>query len=117
MENFDKFPYFSNEDVKIIAYCPFCDADLNPVKARIIETNEDMQLVHIQCNKCSTFILALLMKTANGLTSVGMITDLNFNDVAKFKEVSSLSADQIINLHKTFSKKDISQKLLEISKY
>lgn len=115
MENFDKFPYFSDEDVKIIAYCPFCEADLNPVRARVVDSNEEKQLVHLQCTKCKTYILALLIKTINGLSSVGLITDLNFNDVMSLKDKISLEADELINLHHKLKQKDIVEKILELN--
>ncbi len=114
MENFEKFPYFSDDDVKIIAYCPFCEADLNPVKVRVIEAKEDKQLVHIQCSKCKTFIIALLLRTLNGLSSVGLITDLNFDDVFRFKDTCQLEADEIISLHKNLQKKDVCKNILEL---
>lgn len=116
MENLDKFPYFFDEEVKMAAYCPLCDADLNPVQAKIVEGKDDLHLVHIQCNKCKGFILALVLRTANGLTSIGLITDLNFNDVYKFKNSDRLSADEIIKLHKYFNKKNLVKEILEINK-
>ena len=95
MENFDKFPYFSDEEVKLIAYCPFCESDLNPVKAKVVDDKDDSQLIHIQCNNCKGFILALLTKTVSGLSSIGLITDLTFEDVFQFKDKARLQADEI----------------------
>ncbi|MBD3359640.1 MAG: hypothetical protein GF365_02965 [Candidatus Buchananbacteria bacterium] len=116
MENFDKYPYFSDEDVSMIAYCPFCESDLNPVKAKIIDDRDDSQLIHIQCNNCQGFILALLTKTANGLSSVGLITDLTFDDVFQFKNKLKLRADDIIEIHQALAsktKKNIVKQLIK----
>ncbi len=116
MQNLDKFPAFFDEEVKIAAYCPLCDADLNPIKARIIEEKNDLYLVHIQCDKCKGFVLALVLRTENGLTSIGLITDLNFNDVYKFKNKDKISADEIIKLHKNFNKRNLVKEILGTNK-
>jgi hypothetical protein len=116
MENFDKSPYFSDEDLRIIAYCPFCESDLNPVKAKVIDDKEDSQLIHIQCNNCHGFILALLTKTMGGLSSVGLITDLTFDDVFQFKNKPKLQADDIIDIHLALTNKknkDIVKQLIK----
>ncbi len=116
MENFDKFPYFSDEDVRMIAYCPFCESDLNPVKAKIIDDRDDGQLIHIQCNNCHGFILALLTKTVSGLSSIGLITDLTFDDVFQFKNKPKLRADDIIDIHQAWASKkskDIVKQLIK----
>lgn len=113
MENIDKFPYFFDEEVKLIAYCPLCEADLNPVKAKVVEGKEDLHLVHIQCNKCKGYILALVMKTTNGLSSIGLITDLNYNDVARFKDKEIINDDEVIKIHKLFNKKGVVKQILD----
>lgn len=112
MENSDKFPYFSDEEVKLIAYCPFCESDLNPVKAKVIDDRDDSQLIHVQCNTCKGFILALLTKTAAGLNSIGLITDLTFDDVFQFKNKERLQADDVIAIHQTLANKNIIKQIL-----
>ena len=112
MEEFNKFPYFSDDEVKLIAYCPFCEADLNPVKAKVIEDKDDSQLVHIQCNKCQGYILALITRTISGLTSVGLITDLTYDDVFQFKNKKELQSDEVINIHNIFSNPKVIKTIL-----
>ncbi len=113
MSNFDKLPYFFDEEIKLIAYCPLCDADLNPLQARVVEGKEDLHLVHIQCHKCKGFILALVLKTANGISSVGLITDLSFNDVYTFKDKDRITADEIINIHKIINKREFTERIIK----
>ena len=99
MADFNKYPYFFGEEIKLLASCPLCEADLNPVKAKIVECKEDLNLVHIQCHKCKGFILALVLKTGTDLSSIGLITDLDFNDVVKFKDEEKISADYVIRIY------------------
>ena len=114
MEHSDKFPLEFNEEVKIIAYCPFCEADLNPIKAKIVESNNDLHLVHFQCNKCQGYILALVLKTAGGLSSIGLITDLTYSDVFRLKDSKPIKADKVIDIYKFFKQKDAVKQIIEI---
>ncbi|HDQ23071.1 MAG TPA: hypothetical protein ENN28_03840 [Candidatus Uhrbacteria bacterium] len=113
MDNFGKLPYFFDEEIKMVAYCPLCDSDLNPLKARVVEGKNDLNLVHIQCHKCKSFMLALILKTASGISSLGLITDLNFNDVYKFKDKAEISADEMINIHKALKNKDFAGQVIK----
>ncbi len=113
MTNFEKFPYFFDEDLKLIAYCPLCDADLNPLQVKVIEDKQDSHLVHIQCPKCKGFILALVLKTATGVSSVGIITDLNFNDVYNFKDKVKMTADEIIDIHEAINKRSFVKQIIK----
>lgn len=112
MNDFENQPSFFDEEVKIIAFCPLCDADLNPIKAKIVEDNENMHLVHLQCNKCKGYILAVVLRTVNGLSSVGLITDLNYNDVYNFKGQEKISAEDVLNIHQEFNSKNIVKQII-----
>ena len=114
MDNFDKLPYFFDEGLKLIAFCPLCEANLNPVKARIIESNDDLNLVHIQCHKCQGYILALMLKTQTGLSSIGLVTDLSFNDVFRFKDRQHIEADEVIEAHQALKRKDIVKQIMDL---
>jgi len=112
MENLDNSPYFFEDEVKVIAYCPVCETDINPIKAKIVENKEDLNLVHLQCNKCKGNILALILKTTNGLSSIGLMTDLNYNDIFYFKDKGRVSDDEVINFHKKIRQKDFSKQVI-----
>jgi len=114
MEEENSFADFdNNEEVKLVIYCPFCESDLNPVKAKLIDNKEDLYLVHIQCKKCQGNILAVLMKTAAGINSLGLITDLNSADAFRFKDKERLLADEVLEMVENFKQKNISQVILE----
>ena len=107
MADSNKYSYFSDEEIKLIARCPLCEADLNSVKAKVVEYKDDLDLVHIQCHKCKGFILALVLKTGTGLSSIGLITDLDFNDVLRFKDKEKISINQVINIYQALEKNNL----------
>lgn len=95
-KNYSSLP---GEGLKLISYCPLCNTQYNPLTAKILEEREDAHLIHIECRRCASSIVALILTGGIGISSVGLITDLTSNDVLKFKDVPDLSADDVISLH------------------
>ena len=87
------------EGLRILSACPLCETHYNPLEARVLEANEDRHLVHIRCQKCSNAILALLTISRSGVSSVGLVTDLTYDDVVKFKESDEVSVDDVLDTH------------------
>jgi hypothetical protein len=87
------------EVLRLISYCPLCEATYSPLRARILQEREDAHLLHIQCSNCHSSIVALVLSSAIGVTSVGLVTDLTGEDVLRFKDAEALSADQVLSLH------------------
>lgn len=112
MKNHKRLPYFFDEDVKLVSYCPVCDIDFKPLKLRIIANKEKVDIIHTQCNKCNSYILSLILKNHQGISSIGVITDLDYQDASKFINKKKLTTDNIINIHKTFNHKKITNILL-----
>lgn len=87
--------HFSPEGLKLISRCPLCQARYQPFQANIVEERDDAQLVHIQCRKCKSAVVALIMQGQLGLSSVGLITDLTSDDVQVFKDADPIEEDTV----------------------
>ena len=87
------FPSLFNENLKLVSVCPLCNAAKESLNAQVVEENEDMHLMHMECIKCGNAIIALVVHGANGLNSVGMLTDLTYKDVVKFRSSASVEID------------------------
>ena len=92
------------DDLKVMTNCPLCGYYYNPVKAQILEENEEAHLIHITCNKCKASVVAVVLDTAMGLSSIGLVTDLDPEDVLKFKNMPVLSADEVLDIHEEIIK-------------
>lgn len=90
---------FMNEGVRFLQVCPLCETSYNPLEARILEEQNDAHLLHIQCRSCLNALLALVMVSHMGISSVGLITDLSFDDVLKFKGDATVTSDDVLNVH------------------
>jgi len=92
-------PYFTHHGLKTILYCPVCSTHYNSLCTRILEEKENTHLIHMECLKCGTSVVALVMLEGVGLNSVGLITDLTSQDVLKFKNSEFITLDDVIDLH------------------
>lgn len=98
-----KSHHLSGDGLRLISYCPLCETSYNPLRARVLEERDDAHLVHMQCSACGSSIVALIMSSSLGITSVGLITDLTSDDVLHFKDVGRVTADDVLNLHQFLS--------------
>lgn len=92
-------PQFIQESLRLISYCPVCDTSYNPMEARVIEDRGDQHLMHIRCKKCAHSILALVLTSGMGVSSMGLLTDLTHEDVLKFRDAPPLVLDDVIGFH------------------
>ncbi|MBI4122280.1 MAG: hypothetical protein HY461_03030 [Parcubacteria group bacterium] len=96
LENSTGSYHFSPEGLKMISRCPLCNEHYQPFQASIVEEKEEAQLLHIQCSKCQSSIVALIVSGHLGLTSVGLITDLTSSDVECFKDAPDVSEAMVL---------------------
>ena len=106
-------PFF-DEGVQLISYCPLCAMSYNPQEARILGEKEDSHLLHIQCGNCSNAIIALVLISSVGVSSVGLVTDLSFDDVLRFKNARPISTDDVIEVHDALQNEEMFFKALMV---
>lgn len=90
----------------MISYCPLCETSYNPMEARVLGEKEDGHLLHIRCKKCLNSILALVLVSNVGVSSVGLVTDLTYEDVVRFRESPvEVTVDDVIGVHELLSER------------
>ena len=100
-------PSFYQDGLRMISYCPLCESSYNPMEAKVLGEKEDGHLLHIRCKKCWNSILALVLVSNAGVSSVGLVTDLTFEDVVKFREKpSDVSVDDVISVHELLDERE-----------
>lgn len=77
------------------------------MEARVLDENADASLVHVRCKECRNAMLTLVQMTKAGVSSVGLVTDLSYDDVVKFKEEGSISIDDVMGVHQGLQNGDI----------
>jgi len=92
------------EALKFIGHCPICNQKYEDSKAKLFAKQDSANLIHISCKKCSSSFIAMVVMMKHGLSSVGMVTDLNFEDAKQLYKTSPLTVDEIISGHQFFQK-------------
>lgn len=99
MHSRQSFPFLPPEGLRLISYCPLCNTHYNPLSAKILEEREDAHLIHTECRKCGSSILALVFTGAVGISSVNLVTDLTGEEVLKFRRTEVVQTDDVLAVH------------------
>lgn len=86
-----------------IIYCPLCNKEYKPTNMRIIDQVGDTIFAHSNCPHCGGAILSLLYHDLIGVTLVGMVTDLDYQDALKAKSAGTVNEDEVIELYQRLS--------------
>ena len=88
------------EGVRLTSYCPLCENSYVPQDARCLGEKSDAHLLHITCGKCGTGMIALVLISNVGVTSVGLVTELTPIEVMLAKDAEAITTDDVITVHK-----------------
>ncbi|MFH1947562.1 MAG: hypothetical protein ABIJ23_05410 [Candidatus Magasanikbacteria bacterium] len=89
----------TEESLRVMNQCPVCKGSYQPVKKNILRKKGDAHLIHITCPHCSNSVMAVVLATPVGLSSVGMVTDLKANDVLRVYNQEAISEDELLGFH------------------
>jgi hypothetical protein len=95
----EKQPEPWKSTVKFIGRCPICNTEYKPEAARFFAEQNSSRLLHITCEKCQSHFVAMVVFAGQGLSSVGAITDLNYEDVTRLYRLPAVSLDEVIGCH------------------
>ncbi|OGH88799.1 MAG: hypothetical protein A3J93_01780 [Candidatus Magasanikbacteria bacterium RIFOXYC2_FULL_42_28] len=84
------------EALKFMGHCPLCNGIYSPNSAQKLNSAGAANLVHLTCEKCSGGFIAMVMVSPAGLSSVGMVTDLNYGDAMRLHNKEEITMDEVI---------------------
>lgn len=88
---------FWREALKFIGRCPVCDKNYKAETARLFAKKESVNMVHIACGSCGSALIAMITAMGQGMSSVGMVTDLTFEDAQKLYSRDPITLDQALD--------------------
>lgn len=97
------------EGLRLMNQCPVCKGAYRADQKNILEERNSAHLVHITCQHCSNAIVAVIITTPMGLSSVGMLTDLTAEDVSRLSHRGSWSEDELFACHVLLKEKSFSE--------
>ncbi|OGH89542.1 MAG: hypothetical protein A2537_02485 [Candidatus Magasanikbacteria bacterium RIFOXYD2_FULL_36_9] len=92
------------EALKFIGHCPICNQHYEENRAKLFAKHDVANLIHITCGKCSSNFIAMVVMMGQGMSSVGMVTDLSFDDAKQLYKTAPLTVDEIIGGYKFIEK-------------
>mgnify|MGYP001568762633 CR=1 FL=1 len=69
------------------------------MEARVLDEDGETHLLHVRCKNCANAMLALVLVTKAGVSSVGLVTDLSYEDVVQFRSSAKVSVDDVLSIH------------------
>ncbi|MFA6547326.1 MAG: hypothetical protein WCT11_00060 [Candidatus Magasanikbacteria bacterium] len=92
------------EALKFIGHCPICNQRYEENQAKLFAKHDSANLIHITCGKCAGNFIAMIVMMGQGLSSVGMVTDLTFEDAKQLYKTAPLTVDEVISGYQFFQK-------------
>ena len=84
------------EALKFIHKCPVCGASYAPECAQVITQKRAANLVHISCDACRGNFVALILATSRGISTIGMVSDLTYDDIGRAYMSEPIGVDELI---------------------
>lgn len=97
--------------LSLIDKCPTCNTLYGKSTKKMSISDKNTHLVHVTCHKCQSNFLAVVLEIARGTSTVGMVTDLNFDDLQRLYKIDRISLNEAIEGSKFLNKKDFTKYL------
>jgi hypothetical protein len=82
---------------KLLTHCPLCNAQYDERSIKLLGEKGMMRTFHLTCQSCSHAVLAVILENQHGVSSLGMVTDLEIQDAVRFQDIDPISADDCLN--------------------
>ncbi len=87
------------DNLRSLQHCPVCQNQYTKEQSRVLEEKESASLLHLFCGSCRHAVVALMVSTPFGASSVGMLTDLDFADAKRLLARGPVSEEELLNFH------------------
>lgn len=77
--------------------CPICSAEYKTENAKLFAKKDSANLVHVNCGTCRSSMMFMIMLMGQGLSSVGMLTDLSFEDAQRLHTAKEITLDEALD--------------------
>lgn len=98
-------PEYMIEGAAIVQDCPMCSKKYHDDNIAILEENDGSHLVHVTCGHCAHAIMAIITVSQMGMSSVGIITDLDAETMERVRQIGAIGEEQVLSLHSWVQKK------------
>jgi hypothetical protein len=89
----------SPDNLKSLMQCSVCHHKYEPVKALLLEERGDQTTFHVTCASCGVSTVVLVSASQFGLMSMGLLTDLEGEEVRYLFGEAAVSSDEVLDAH------------------
>lgn len=100
-------------NLRLDGRCPICDTTYDFHRLKILGEQDQNLLTYIDCGQCGGAILSILTVSPMGLQAMGLLTDLQSDEVLDEESRRIVTGDDVLELHATL---DDEQSVLDIIK-
>jgi len=93
--------------LKLVKSCPVCSTKYTVVMADVVEELETGYLIYFSCANCKSSLLTQINEMPFGLIGSAMLTDLELNEILKFKNGERVNVDDVLEVYKKLEKSQI----------
>lgn len=86
-------------NLRLDGQCPLCRRSYNLQRLKVLGERDQQVLAFIDCTHCGSAILSLLTVSPFGLTAIGLLTDLQSNEVLDLEARQMVTADDVLEVH------------------
>lgn len=94
----------TNENLKLLRECPLCQAAYKIEAMSVITEVDESRLVHMTCHECAAAVLAIVIASPLGMSSIGLVTDLTAKDVKRLYQKDVFTQDDVLAFHSGMQK-------------
>jgi len=81
---------------KLLTHCPLCQTPYEDQSVRLLGEDGMARMFHLTCSHCSHSVLAVILENNSGISSMGLVTDLEAQDALRFQEADPITADDCL---------------------
>ena len=89
--------------MKLMRECPVCSEEYEDDAVNVIEDTITSSMIHVTCESCQNAILALVLATPVGMSTIGILTDQSADDYERTEELGPVSEDTVLDLYRCLS--------------
>ena len=90
---------------KILAHCPLCQTAYEDRAIRLLGAQGASRMFHLTCASCRHAVLAVILENQHGISSVGLVTDMEAQDALRMHDVAPITANDCVAAHEVLESK------------
>lgn len=93
---------------KLFSHCPLCRQAYKEQDIHLLNEDRGMMTFHCHCLGCHRAIMAVVAEQSGLVSSIGILTDLQYIDAKKVETAKSISSDECVHWHRSLQEQSLS---------